>query len=151
MSVAPEITRAILEEELEAMAPLGSLHDWKVALNLEALTVTVRMTSSVDGEEYILEAQCDNYKEWPPHFEFIHPHTEERGSRHCYPHGGSFFHDHPCICVQWNRKTYIDGPHRDWQLATWQNERPHMTYLGDMFSLVQMEINKKGQYQGRKR
>lgn len=132
------------------MAPLGSLHGWEIAQDLEALTVTVRMTSSIDGEQYVLEAKCDNYKEWPPHFEFIHPQTGERGSRRSYPHGGSFFHDHPCICVQWNRKTYIDGPHKEWQLTAWQNERPHMTYLGDMFSLVQTEINKKGQYQGRK-
>lgn len=151
MSVAPEITRAILKEEIEAMKPLAASFEWTVTSDFETLVVTVKMRSRVDNEVYIVEARCDDYKELPPFFEFIHPETGERGIQRGYPNGGSYFHSHPCICVEWNRKTYINGPHqRDWQLANWQSKRPSMTALGDMFHLIQTEINKKGQYVGRK-
>jgi hypothetical protein len=149
MSVAPEVTRVILKEELEAMVPLASTYCWEITPNLKALTVRVKLKSAIDGEVYILEAQCGGYKELPPLFEFVHPVTGERGSRSAYPRGGSFFHSHPCICVEWNRKTYISGLHSDWQLAGWQSKRPTMTALGDMFLLVQREIDKPGQYKGR--
>lgn len=150
MSVAPEVTREILREELVTMASLASTYGWEVTPDLEALTVQVKLKSAVDGEVYLLEAQCNDYKELPPFFEFIHPITGERGSRSAYPNGGSFFHNHPCICVEWNRKTYVSGPHPKWHLADWQRKRPTMTTLGDMFSLVQYEINKQGRYKGRK-
>lgn len=150
MSVALEVTREILKEELVPMMSLASTYGWEVTSNLETLTVQVKLKSAVDGELYCLEAQCNDYKELPPFFEFIHPLTGERGSKSAYPDGGSFFHGHPCICVEWNRKTYINGPHPEWQLADWQRRRPTMTTLGDMYSLVQYEINKQGQYKGRK-
>jgi hypothetical protein len=151
MSVAPEVTREILKEELETMASLASTYGWEVTLNLEALTVQVKLKSVIDSELYVLEAQCNDYKELPPLFEFIHPETGERGIRSAYPNGGSFFHEHPCICVEWNRKATLNGPHPEWKLADWQRKRPTMTYLGDMFLLVQQEINRRSQYTGRKR
>lgn len=153
MSVAREVTCAVLEEELAAMHTLAASFGWIVTTDFDLLTVTVKMTSRVDNEVYILEARCDDYKELPPFFEFIHPKTRERGAYCCYPNGGSYFHSHPCICVEWNRKTYLDGPHKgqgDWQLGDWQRKRPSMNTLGDMFHLVQSEINKVGQYTGRK-
>jgi hypothetical protein len=151
MSVDPEISRRIVQEELEAMLPLASSYRWQVASDLDQLTVTVEMTSSVDEQTYILEAKCDGYKALPPYFEFIHSETGERGTPRCYPLGTSFFHSLPCICVQWNRKAYQEagGPHGDWQTTNWMSYRPGMTALGDMFNLVQMEINKKDQYRGR--
>lgn len=152
MTVAHEVTKIILKEELVAMEPLAISYDWTVITNLDALTVTINMKSRIDNEVYIIEACCNDYKELPPFFEFIHPVTKERGTRPCYPNGGSYFHNHPCICVEWNRKTYLDGPHRnDWQLANWQSKRPGMITLGDMFHLIQIEINKAKEYTGRKR
>lgn len=151
MTVDPEITRQIIKEEVEAMRPLASTYGWEVIMSLPDLTVTVKMRSAVDGQTYIVEARCDGYKALPPYFEFIHHETKERGTQRCYPVGGSFFHPTPCICVQWNRKAYRDvgGPHADWKMTDWMSARPGMTMLGDMFHLIQREINNPNQYHGR--
>lgn len=151
MSVDPEITRQILQEEVKSMAALASSYKWEVTQNPSDLTVTVKMVSVIDQQKYIVEARCDGYKAIPPYFEFLHPETQERSTKRCYPSGGSFFHPTPCICVQWNRKSYRDegGPHGDWAMAAWLSARPGTTTLGDMFHLIQKEINRRGQYRGR--
>jgi hypothetical protein len=151
VSVDPDISRRIMEEELAAMAPLAATYGWEVHSDLPNLTVTVRLRSAIDGEVYVLEARCDDYKALPPVFEFIHPDNSERGTRRCYPKDGSFFHTNPCICIQWNRKAYqsLGGPHGDWSLANWMSDRPTMQELGGMFGLVQRQINNLSQYQGR--
>jgi len=155
MSVDPELTLQIIEEELRDMAPLIASYGWDVNTDRANLTVSVKMISVIDSETYILEAKCDNYKELPPFFEFIHPETKERGTKQCYPTDGSFFifpnDKAPCLCVQWNRKAYgvHGGPHSDWPMPNWINLRPGMTVLGDFFHLVQRRINNKQVYQGR--
>lgn len=154
MSVDPGITRAILEEELVAMAHLAASCSWQVTPNLDNLTITVRMKSAIDGEEYILEAKCDDYRELPPTFEFIHPQDGTRGTRHCYPSdqgGSSYFHSSPCICIQWNRRAYgsLGGPHTEWTMTSWAEGRPGTLALGDMFFLVHRQINDPTQYRGR--
>jgi len=151
MTVDPDISRHIMQEELEAMAPLAASYGWDVVPDLENLTVSAEMKSAVDGQIYVVEARCDGYKALPPFFEFIHPEDGERGTHRCYPAGGTFFHSTPCICVQWNRKAYQDvgGPHSDWKMADWMTSRPGTTTLGDMFHLIQREINNTSQYRGR--
>lgn len=151
MSVDPTITQQMIQAELEAMAPLASSYDWEVVPDLSNLTITIKMRSTIDNQVYIVEARCDGYKALPPIFEFIHPETGERGTHQCYPAGGTFFHSTPCICVQWNRKAYqqLGGPHGDWNMTAWIDARPGMTTLGDMFHLIQTQINKQGQYRGR--
>ena len=148
MSIDPDISRQVMEEELEALKPLASTFGWTVEPDLTNLTVRVTMRSSVDNEVYIIEACCDDYKALPPEFEFIHPVTGERGKHSCYPKGSSYFHSAPCICVQWNRKAYR-SPHPEWEMVGWTSARPGMTTLGDMFHLIQLEMNKPGQYTGR--
>ncbi|MHB1414247.1 MAG: hypothetical protein ACYC1C_03260 [Chloroflexota bacterium] len=151
MTVDPSITRQIIAEEVEGLRSLALSCGWEVTLDSGNLTVTVRMKSTVDDQTYILEAKCDGYRAVPPLFELIHPETGERGTRRCYPAGGTFFLRAPCICVQWNRKAYrqLGGPHGDWQMVNWACARPGTTTLGDMFLVVQREINKRGQYRGR--
>lgn len=151
MSVDPDISRQIIREEVEAMSALASTYGWTVNLDFPKLTVTLHMRSNVDNQVFIVEAKCDDYKALPPIFEFIHPETSERGTPTCYPAGGSYFHKTPCICVQWNRKAYrqLGGPHGNWEMINWMKARPGMTTLGDMFHLIQIEINKKSQYTGR--
>lgn len=155
MSVDPDITWQIVEEELKNMAPLVASYGWEVDSNRANLTVTVKMKSLVDSEIYILEAKCDDYQALPPFFEFIHPETAERAMKQCYPIDGSFFifptDKQPCLCVEWNRKAYSThgGPHSNWQMSNWINLRPGMTVLGDFFNLVQSRINNKQVYKGR--
>jgi hypothetical protein len=145
MSVDLEVTRQILKEEVDRMAALATSYGWTVATDLSALTVTVRMRSCLSQAEYIIEAKCDNYREMPPFFEFIHPNTGERGTKRCYPSPeSSYFHGMPCICIQWNRKAYQNhgGPHGDWTMANWMSYRPSTKSLGDMFIAIQSEIDK---------
>ena len=151
MSVDPEISKRIIEEELQIMAPLITSYGWEVSTDLPNLIVSVTMKSVVDNEVYIVEAKCDDYKELPPYFEFVHSVTNERGTKRSYPADGSFFHPTPCICVQWNRKAYNahGGPHGDWPMPNWLSYRPGMTTLGDFFHLVQRQINNKQMYRGR--
>jgi hypothetical protein len=154
VSVDPTISRAVLEEELAATAPLAASCGWQVTPDLDNLVVTVRMKSAIDGEEFILEAKCDNYRELPPLFEFIHPADGTRGTQRCYPSdqgGSNYFHTNPCICIQWNRKAYghLGGPHGEWVMTAWADGRPGTLTLGDMFFLVHRQINDRTQYRGR--
>jgi hypothetical protein len=155
MSVDADISRRTIQEELEAMAPLIASYRWEVTTDLPGLTVAIKLQSTIDSEVYILEATCDDYKELPPFFEFIHPETRERGTKRCYPADGSFFwvqaDKPPRICVQWNRKAYgvHGGPHSDWPMSNWMTLRPGMVVLGDFFHLVQRQINNKQAYTGR--
>ncbi len=155
MSVDPDISRRVVQEELELMAPLIASYGWEVTTDLPSLIVSIKMKSSIDTQSYVLEAKCDDYKELPPFFEFVDPVANERGTKQCYPADGGFFWTQPdkppCICVQWNRKAYSvhGGPHGDWLMSNWMSLRPGMTMLGDFFHLVQRQINNKQMYKGR--
>lgn len=153
MGVDPEITRLIMQEEITAMSPLIPTYGWEVKTDLENFLVTVKMkTSALKREDiYIVEARCDDYKALPPYFEFIYPETGERGTQKCYPADGSFFHNTPCVCVEWNRKAYTinGGPHNDWQMSNWATARPGMNTLGDMFNWLQWIIQSPSRYKGR--
>jgi hypothetical protein len=151
MTVDAEVSRKILKEEVEAMDSIASAYGWVVTPDLEALKVTVQMKSAIDKEVYIVEARCDDYRALPAYFEFIHPEDGERGTAHCYPADGSYFHTTPCVCVQWNRKAYKKegGPHEDWNVLDWMSARPGTVTLGDMFHLIQVQINKLNVYKGR--
>lgn len=152
MAVDREVSRRIVEAELALAEPLARAQGWDVHENLEQLRFSVRMRSRVDGEEYILEFLCDDYKEKPPYVEFVDPVTGERGVRSAYPRNGNgFFHGLPCICAQFSRKAYqeVGGPHSDWPMLNWANLRPEFSCLGDMVLLVQRLIDNPQAYHGR--
>lgn len=152
MTVAQEISRDIIRAELNQTQPLVKTFGWVLEEKLEQLIFTVRIRSSIDNEEYVMEFKCDNYKETPPFIEFINPVTGERGTRKVYPkNGNGFFHSTPCICAQFNRKAYKEfgGPHGDWSIGNWINLRPEVSTLGDMITLIQRLINNRNFYGGR--
>jgi len=159
MPVDPEITRAILRQELPAVQELGRTHHWGIIPNLARLVVTVTMYG-YNGDLFILEAECTDYKEVPPFFEFLDPDTGERGTKHAYPKGhDTFFHTAPCVCAPFNRKAYktMDpvGPHADWSLGDWmQSTAQNITWenyatLASMFGLVQTRLSREEFYKGR--
>lgn len=136
------------------MSALTSSCGWKVTPDLDNLVITVQMKSAIDGEKYILEAKCDDYREIPPLFEFIHPVDGTRGTHRCYPSdrgGSNYFHSKPCICIQWNRNAYglHGGPHGEWVMTSWADGRPGTLALRDMIYLVHRQINDPTQYRGR--
>lgn len=142
------------------MEDLATTYHWEVAPDYDRLLVVVRMRAHT-GDQYIVEANCDDYKEAPPFFEFIDPENGERGTRRAYPRtNDSFFHDQgPCICAPFSRKAYRSvvptGPHADWVFGDWQTSTasniPWANYakLGDMFGLIYKRMSRPDLYKGR--
>jgi len=159
MPVDPLITRAVLDQELVAVRELGRMHKWGIIPEFSVPRVTVTLYA-YNGDLFIIEARCDDYKELPPFFEFIDPLTGECGTKAGYPNGhDSFFHQAPCLCAPFNRKAYktIDplGPHADWSIGDWTRSMANgtawenYTTLADMFGLVQTRLGRKDFYLGR--
>jgi hypothetical protein len=154
------ITQAILESEIAEMTPLARSYGWDVSLNLPSLKVATKMRAH-NGDVFIIEADFENYKEWPPLFEFIDPDSGARGVRRAYPQStDSFFHSSgPCICAPFNRKAYksvVDtGPHGDWGFGDWMTSKAnnydwsHIRTIGDMLSVIQTRIAIPDLYRGR--
>lgn len=161
MAVDHAVTRAVLTEELELMNAIAGSYGWDVQPDLEALRMVARMRAH-NGDLYIVEAQLDNYKEWPPFFEFIDPDSGQRGTPRAYPqsNGDNFFHTSgPCICAPFNRKAYKfvvnTGPHADWQFSDWMTSKANgfdwsrVTTLGDMLGMIQTRLMIPTLYKGR--
>ncbi len=159
MTVARDVTLAILEAEIRRAKRIGAQFGWEFTkIDLDGPRFTVRLLSAIDQEVYVMEFICDDYKEIPPNIEFIHPDTGERGTRRCYPRdaapdGGSIFRTTPCICHQCCRKAYgLDGgPHADWNpdIKNWMKFAGGIITVGDMILMVQTRISLEGSYQGR--
>jgi hypothetical protein len=150
--VDPAISLAIVEEELARCVSLQTTFGWAIERYPQELKVVVGLRSAVDGEPYLLQTICDNYKAWPPFLEFLEPGTQMAGTPRAYPRGGrGYFHSMPCICAPFSRKAYTQygGPHGDWQIGNWMALRPDVTMLGDIFLLIQLLLNNPTAYQGR--
>lgn len=126
MTVEPSISLSIVKKELEECRKDASAYGWEISEPDESnQTFTVKMKSSIDNEEYLIEIKFDNYKEYPLLIEFVNPKTGEKGTRNAYPSNtDSFFHTFPCICHPCSRKAYQSfvrgAPHTDWTLAGWE-------------------------------
>lgn len=152
MSVAPDVTRAHVEEELDEVREWAERHGWAMSWRPDQFLLDVTMRSIIDGEQFELEVSMQDYRALPPIFEFIRSTTGERGTLRCYPKGGrGYFHPKPLLCTPWNRKAYreLGGPHSDWGLSQWQSYRRNHVRLGDMLSLIQELLNEESTYQGR--
>lgn len=158
MTVAKEVSVLILEAELQTAKRMGAGYGWEFTdLDPNGPSFSVKIQSVVDNEQYIMEFQCDDYKEKPPYIEFKHPSTGEKGTRVCYPSDsqpdGSIFHDLPCICNPCSRKAYghRGGPHPEWDpnIGNWINMMGPTT-IGEITLMVQARINSKDKYRGRK-
>jgi len=152
MSVDRAVSWAIVEKELEVVSALNDANAWGVQLFPDELRFRTHMKSSVDGEQYVLDVRCDDYKELPPFIEFVDPDSGALGTKHAYPKNGrSFFHAQPCICAPFSRKAYgqYNGPHSEWAMGNWMTLREGINTLGDMLVLIQTLINNPTAYNGR--
>ena len=131
--VQTELGRAALIVELFGLAVDTAM------LSEEDLRIRVTGVSRVDQEAYVVEMRFDGYREIPPLVEFVHPETGELGVRAAYP---SCFHDHPCICARYNRKTYRghSNIHSRWQYGDWSSE-PGTEQIGGMLNHIFASIN----------
>ncbi|WP_419167802.1 hypothetical protein [Candidatus Palauibacter sp.] len=103
------------------------------------LRIRVTGASRDDGERYVVEMLFDGYRAIPPFVEFVDPYTGEVGIRSAYP---SCFHNHPCICAPYNRKTYggHSEVHPEWQFGDWASN-PGTEDIGGMLNHIFASIN----------
>jgi len=152
MTVDPDRTREIVRHELEK-ACLDGLNV-EVDPDYDELVVTVRMTSPVDGELYVAEFECSNYREEPPAVELLHPESGERGVPAAFFQDGTTLiatpNSGPIICHQFNRLVYErDDVHNNWTLAGWEQDADEYTTLGAMIGRIYGAISDPNEYQGR--
>ena len=161
MAVSAEISRLHLEEEIGVAQEIAATHGWEITPDYEHLTVLVGMVAH-NGDRFVVEIRCDNYKEIPPYFEFIEWDTGKRGTPLAYPRSknDSFFHGSgPCLCAPFNRKAYKavveSGPHGDWALGDWMTSTANSvhwsnyTKIADMLGLIQIRLTRPDLYGGR--
>lgn len=158
MSVDPKISVATVKKELQDCEEDRKRFGWEISkVNEEAQCFTVAMRSPVDNQEFVMEIDFDNYKQWPLLIEFIDSRTGERGTKNAYPapsgQYGNFFHNHPCICNPCNRKAYtkLGGPHADWDMAGWQQtpQVGSLTNIQAILRAIYSRISNPDVYRGR--
>jgi len=75
--VQADVTRALVERQLEDVKELCQTNGWEVEADLDTLTVEVRMESPEDGEEYVVQFDCEGYDEEPPMWRWYIPRQEK--------------------------------------------------------------------------
>ena len=151
--VPPEVSLHHVQAELQRAAAIVELFglDVDTAMLTEAdLRIRVTGKSRADDEVYVVEMRFDGYKAIPPFVEFLDPTTGVAGTRSSYP---SCFHNHPCICVRFNRKTYGEhsGLHREWRFEDWASNSATEEISGMLSHIFASINNYFGTYTGRKR
>ena len=154
MAVDPRISLTIVLKELDDCKEDALHNHWEISAIDETNQVfRVKMSSSIDNQDYIIEIKFDNYKEWPLNIEFVEPTTGEKGRKNAYPSGKSdgFFYGFPCICHPCSRKAYTPGPHSDWALTGWQ-QNPRVGSLTNIRAIlwaIYSRITNEEEYGGR--
>ena len=148
-----EVTRKVLGEQLEHVRSVAASHEWQVDADLDTLIVEVTMESPGDGEEYIVQFECEDYDDKPPLVEMVDPETGEVGTPHAYFDDGNGLIAHPngpILCHRFNRRVYEeDGIHNDWNdLAGWQRKAGNLTNLGDILVYIHRRLHTP-HYEGR--
>ena len=149
--VPPEVSLHHVQRELARAAPIVDCFRLEVdasMLSEDDLRIRVTGVSRVDEETYVLEMKFDGYRGIPPFVEFVDPKTDALGVRSAYP---SCFHDHPCICARYNRKTYQGHSdlHTEWHYGDWSSE-PTTEGIGGMLNHIFARISGQvGNYKGR--
>lgn len=146
MSVDPQISLAIIKQEIEACQEDAIRYGWEFSPIAEKMQYfTVKIKSPVDNEIYILEVKFDDYRQIPLYLEFIDPNTGEKGVKKAYPasskiHGAFFVcsSNKPCICTPASRKAYKDylGPHQDWTNIYGWEKHPDLGNLINLHAIL---------------
>lgn len=154
MAVHPDVSRHYIRSEMPHVETFAATWGWEVDPDYDRLIVVARMQACT-GDQFIVEARCDNYKEMPPLIDFIDPRSGEKGTARAYPEGkGTFFHKSgPCICAPFNRKAY--ALHDKWNQSDWMNSTAqgiqwsnHSTLAG-IFGMIQARLSRPDLYIGR--
>lgn len=146
-----------IEAEIDECKPDCRRYGWEISeINSTDLTFTVRMTSPLDKEVFLIKIEFKNYPEWPLLIEFIDPDTKEVGTKRAYPLSkkyGNFFHTFPCICHPASRKAYsgYTNVHPDWTLSSWKQNAQvgSLVNLKAILEAIYFRINNDEVYAGR--
>lgn len=157
MSVSASISLKKIKGELDRCRTYGKKCGWLISeIDESNQSFTVRMTSPIDGQVYILEVIFSDYPELPLILDFIDPDTGIKGTKHAYPkNDDSFFHPAPCICNPCSRKSYKSfnsiGPHQDWQLSGWKEnvKVATLTSVDSILNTIFARISSNEKYKGR--
>jgi hypothetical protein len=149
MLLPPEVTRAVVEAELEAIDAWVARWKWRVEVDLESLLLRFATTHPRDGKPLHLDADMTDYRALPPAWRFTRPDgTTDRTAWPAPGHGprGSVLHSHPIICAPWNRLAYqeLGGVHDDWNgPSNWLNVAGHTraTTVPDMLSVIRANLS----------
>lgn len=160
MLVERAVTLTHVDQELASLAPVARERRWGLIWRPEELKLLVTMFAH-NGDPYIVQFTCDDYKALPPIIDFIDPLSFELGTARATPKGtDSFFHSPGVLCAPFNRKAYKcfyqSGPHADWPLdASWLASRANGTdwsnfsTLGDIIGAMDTRIRDPNLYKGR--
>ncbi len=161
MKIAPDVTRAVLQAEVEAVISAASTFGWIVCADLDQATVMVRLRAH-NGDVFVVHFDCADYPGMPPAVDFADTMTGSVGGKRIFPKGNdSFFNEHgPCICAPFNRKAYKlpdqpGGLHQDWTLAEWRTSQANnfnwrsFADLKGILTLIQSRLDRKSAYVGR--
>jgi hypothetical protein len=160
VAVPREVTTAHVMEELREAAPLARERHWGMIWRPDSLLLLVTMFAH-NGDPYLLQADCSDYKELPPIWDFIDPWSFAIGSKRAFPQANdSFFHSNGVICAPFNRRAYkgfdaSKGPHDDWQMGSWMTcaangtDWSNFSRLGDMIGAIDVRLRDPAKYSGR--
>lgn len=155
MAVDKGISLGQVKAELQACASDLRRFGWEIsAIDEDNQTFSVKMSSRIDSEIYIVQFRFDDYREIPLYIEFIDPQTNQPGTKNAYPSStDSFFHTNPVICHPCSRKAYkvFGGPHEDWSLTGWESN-PKTGALKNIRAIstaIHTRINDSSIYKGR--
>ncbi len=160
----PAVTRAELTIEYPVLQERAKRAGWEVTLDMDQLKLKVQLIHERTGQLYILRGHLDEYKAIPPAWEFVDPETGEEGTAAAYPEppspapGGSALFIMPTplervICLPCNRLAYggYKGPHANWTLANWMQEKPCYLTLCEMVNRINVDLQaSKGPWGSRK-
>jgi hypothetical protein len=148
------VTRMTVEQEILEAKAYGEPLGWQFSdIEIDRCVFTVRLHSSIDDQEYLVEFQYDDYPEKPYLIDFIHSRSNLKGQSSCYPKGktDSFFHPQGLICHPCSRKAYTgyNNVHADWGMAGWQQIAGGLTSLKNVLDAIYTRITDKTLYDGR--
>ena len=123
---------------------------------IDNLILRVSFIQPKTGDRFFLQGTFDNYKIWPPMWDWFDETWSDNEGKHLSPARASitrpmFFEDDPrdkgIICAPFSRLTYgmHGGPHSDWRtLEDWNKYKHpkimHADTIGDMLQLIQYDL-----------
>jgi hypothetical protein len=136
----PEITKAKLKEELEAVLALQdtvAYHQWKIVP--EELTVYVTMhPRNAPNKKYLARFTYDDFPQRAPAFTFVDPDTRKEG-KEFWPRHGAFIsatnREPPQLCIAGVRE-FHESLHRE---KPWS---PECYPLAKVLESIQAELTK---------